>query len=234
MMRRYALFTVVFVVSILIGIQAVEDVNANPVPPPWMNAKLSVTIENPANGSIQSRSFLVKFHADNGPQFSLTNSNIGGYSGDFFYILDSQQNMRYSGAKIWDTKIDDNHNFTGQVYLSNIAAGSHSITVYWGVKVNVGILTDAAWAGTSQFSVDSKLTPQPTSSPTAIPTQTLYPSPSEVSLPTVSPTVTYLLTNSTFLTAIVVVIATVAVASISLVYFKKHKPKTEIDKNESV
>ncbi len=222
MKRRYAAFVAIFVVSILTGIQAVEDVNANPVPPPWMNAKLSVTIESPANGSIQSRSFLVRFHAD-GSQFSLTNSSIGGYGGDFFYILDSQQwsDMRYSGAKIWDTKIDDNHNFTGQVYLSNIAAGSHSITVYWGVKVNVGILTDAAWAGTSQFSVDSKLTPQPTNNPTATPTQTLYPSPLEISLPTANPTVTYLLTNSTFLTAIVVVIATVAIASISIVYFRR-------------
>jgi len=224
---RFAVFAVVFAVSILIGIQSVEDVNANPVPPLWMNAKLSVTIENPANGSIQRRSFLVKFHADNGPQFSLTNSNIGGYNGDFFYVLDRQQwrDMRYSGVKILETKIDDNHNFTGQVYLSNIAAGSHSITVYWGVGANVGILTDAAWAGTSQFSVDSKLAPQPTSNPTAITTQTLYPSPSEASLPTVIPTVTYLLANSSFLTAIVVVMVIVAIASISLVYFKEKKGK---------
>jgi hypothetical protein len=115
--------------------------------------------------------------------------------------------------------------FTGQVYLSNIAAGSHSITVYWGVGANVGILTDAAWAGTSQFSVDSKLAPQPTSNPTAITTQTLYPSPSEASLPTVIPTVTYLLANSSFLTAIVVVMVIVAIASISLVYFKEKKGK---------
>jgi hypothetical protein len=224
MKRRYAVFAIVFVVSLLIGIQAVEVVNANPVPPPWMNAKLSVTIENPANGSIQSRSFLVRFHAD-GSQFSLTNSSIGGYSGDFFYILDSQQwgDMRYSGANIWDTEIDDNHHFTGQVYLSNIAAGSHSITVYWGVKVNVGILTDTAWAGTSQFSVDAKLTPQQTNNPTAIPTQTLHPSPSETSLPTVSPTVNYLLTNSTFLIAIAVVIVIVAFASILLFFFKNHR-----------
>jgi hypothetical protein len=65
-----------------------------------------------------------------------------------------------------------------------------------------------------------------TNNPTAIPSQILYPSVSEASLPTESPTVTYLLANSMFLNAIVVVIVVVAIGSISLVNFKKHKANT--------
>ena len=51
MKRRYAVFTVIFAVSILIGIQAVEVVDANPVP--WQSTpnqdRPTLTIETPQN-----------------------------------------------------------------------------------------------------------------------------------------------------------------------------------------
>ena len=51
MKRRYAVFAVIFAVSILIGIQAVELAEANPVP--WLSTpnleKPTLTIETPQN-----------------------------------------------------------------------------------------------------------------------------------------------------------------------------------------
>jgi hypothetical protein len=51
MKRRYAIFVVVFAVSLLIGIQVVEVVDANPVPWPSTpnQEKPTLTIESPVN-----------------------------------------------------------------------------------------------------------------------------------------------------------------------------------------
>jgi hypothetical protein len=124
--------------------------------------------------------------------FSLSDNQTQDWIKAFFYVLDDQ-NMSSSGIRFAETQtgihpIDDDHyyNFSGQAYLTDLSDGIHSITVYYGVLVNVGsphefIVYNASWSATSQFYVITK-TPSPT--PTLAPTLTLTSSPSLTTSPT--------------------------------------------------
>jgi hypothetical protein len=102
MKRRYAVFAVVFAVSILIGIQTVEVVKANPLP--WLfDPQMIVTIQSPANGTINSLPVLVSFASKADNQFSVSDNTSEEWVRSFFYVLDGQDmktmGMRFEGTK---------------------------------------------------------------------------------------------------------------------------------------
>ncbi len=251
MKRSYAAFAVVFAISVLIGIQAVEVVDANPLPPNWM-ASMTITIQSPLKGVINDLPLLVNFSAQSSPVFYLSGAQTNSYTGDFFYVLDGQS-MSYGGTKIANTQMtvtsQNKHQFNGQAYIPNLIEGPHNITVYWGASSNNRIYFDESWLTTIQFYVINEnpspsptpkttLTPNspipsPSPSPTSKPnlTQNPVPTSSQIAIPFPTPTPittptqvssNYLL-DQVFLTAIAIVIAIVAVASILLVYFRRRK-----------
>ena len=171
----------ILLLSLISLLQVVEPTKANPIPPSDIARVLHIAVDNPPNGSTQSQSFMVDFHADETSRlFSLSNSNLSApYHGDFFYTLDGQD--RYtSGVKIEDVEETDAYNdlhlytgthFDGYVYLSNLASGNNSVSVYWGVIGENGIISSTVLVATSQFFVDQQITPQPT--PSTDPTSTV-------------------------------------------------------------
>jgi LPXTG-motif cell wall-anchored protein len=157
MKRRYALFAVVFAVSLLIGIQVVEVADANPFPQ-FLKGAMEINIQFPSNAINYSYSSNhVVFNANASNIFYLSNANQNGnqnYSGDFFYILDGGDRT-FSGTKIENVQMNttsSRHIFTGQFYLTNLAEGYHTLTVYWGVRVDNGrILNTQELSGISHF-----------------------------------------------------------------------------------
>jgi hypothetical protein len=148
----------------------IKPVNANPLPPPWMGW-MEITIENPLNETY-GLPVLVKFSAQSFPIYYLSGTQTSGYTGDFFYALDGQD-MTSMGVKIENVEMIQDisqkpyknfHNFTGQVYLSDLTPGVHNITIYWGFELNTNdILYNVAWSRSSQFSVDSSVNSDSTS-----------------------------------------------------------------------
>jgi len=170
MRRRYAVLALVFSVSLLIVIQAVEVVDANPIP--WaFNPQMTVSIVSPQNGTINSLPVLVNFTSRGDNQFSVSNDTSEWYARSFFYVLDGQnkENMGMRFAETSTTTIYENgtrqgFNFEGQAYLRDLTDGPHSITVYYGAVNSIllvgtpleRILFNPAWQATSQFYVNSK------------------------------------------------------------------------------
>jgi hypothetical protein len=251
MKRRYAVFAVIFV-SLLIGIQAFEVADANPLPPNWM-ASMTITIHSPLKGVINDLPLLVNFSAQSSPVFYLSDTQTESYTGDFFYVLDGQS-MSYGGTKIANTQMtvtsQNKHQFSGQTYIPNLIEGPHNITVYWGASSSNRIYYDESWSTSIQFYVINEnpspsptpkttLTPNspipsPSPSPTSKPNLTQSPVPTSQTptpFPTLTPITTptqvssnYLL-DQVFLTAIAIVIVIVAVAIVSLFYFRRRKGK---------
>ena len=149
MKQSSALFVVVFVVSLLIGIQAVEVANANPLPPPYVGG-IAITIQSPSNSSsFSSSSILVVFNATANSFYYLSEAKQDKstyWNGDFFYVLDGK-NMTSQGIKIENVQMreDDSlrHIFTGQFYIANLAEGYHTITIYWGVQLSSSRILNA-------------------------------------------------------------------------------------------
>jgi hypothetical protein len=180
-----------FLISLLAGMQSIEVVEANPLPPSWMNPKMTVTIQSPQKGTDNALPVFVNFTAQSSWHFSLSDNQTKDWIKTFFYVLDGQD-MSSSGTNFTETQMtgtpatDSERHFSGQAYLADLSDGIHSITVYYGVLVNVGsphefIVYNASWSATSQFYVITK-TPSPT--PTLAPTLTLTSSPSLTTSPT--------------------------------------------------
>jgi hypothetical protein len=156
------------ILTLVVGIQAVEVVDANPLPPAWMNPNMTITIQSPQNGTHDQLPVLVNFTAQCSWQFSLNNTGDSWFR-SFYYVLDGQ-NMGSSGVNFKEIQLTgtnptgNNHfDYSGQAYLTNLNAGIHSITVYYGVLVNPGAFTESivynsAWSATSQFYVDTGVT----------------------------------------------------------------------------
>ena len=158
------------ILALVVGIQAVEVVDANPIP--WaFNPQMTVSILSPQNGTISSLPVLVSFTSKGDVQFSVSNDTSEWYARSFFYVIDGQnkENMGMRFAKTSITTIYENgtrqgFNFEGQAYLNDLTDGPHSITVYYGAVnsiILVGtplerIVFNPAWQATSQFYVNSK------------------------------------------------------------------------------
>jgi hypothetical protein len=158
MKRRIALIAVIFAVSMLIGIHAIEVVDANPLPPPYVGG-IAITIQSPSNSSsFSSSSILVVFNATANSFYYLSEAKQDKstyWNGDFFYVLDGK-NMTSQGIKIENVQMREDaslrHIFTGQFYLTNLAEGYHTITIYWGVQLSSSRILNANYLSqTSQF-----------------------------------------------------------------------------------
>ena len=191
MKRKIAIVSVVAsaVLVLLVGMQVVEVADSNPLPPSWMNPKMSITIQSPQNGTDNALPVFVNFTAQSSGDFSLSDNQTQDWIRAFFYVLDGQNMSSSSGVNFTETQLTATHptdrdhyyDFSGQAYLTNLAAGIHSITVYYGVLVNVGssaefIVYNSSWSATSKFYVKTETTPSPLPSPQetgAFPTATV-------------------------------------------------------------
>jgi hypothetical protein len=228
MKRKYAVFAVIFAVEMLIGIQAVEVVDANPIvwPTTPNQEKPTLAIKTPQNNEVLNTTdnLYLNFTVNN-PQswykvhFSMMTYEIGLTKSADVYIDGNLSNH-----------FIDHHDYTNPAYdftnfsvnLNQTSPGSHSAnvtvyayTIYLGPPIDkTHVLRENTTDGplyefpivvsdTVNFTME-----QPT------PTQTSNASGSD-----------YLL-NQTNLILIAFVIVIVAVASISLVYFKRRKDKT--------
>jgi hypothetical protein len=180
-MRRvvFALTTVLVVIFLIAPLAQVPVVDANPLP--WaFNPQMTVTIQSPTNGTINSLPVLVSFTSQGDWQFSVSDDPAKDWATSFFYVLD-EQNMRSMGMRFvgtQNTTISEkgskyDYNFSGQAYLTNLADGPHTITVYYGAVNKISyvgtpqehVSYNTAWQATSQFYVQNKLTPSPTPTP---------------------------------------------------------------------
>ena len=186
-----ATITTISLILIAVGMQAVEVARANPIP--WcFNPQMTVTIQSPVNGANYGLPVLVSFTSQGDMQFSVSDNASQNYVRSFFYVLDGQNmatsGMRFAGTKTTEIYPEDpvySYNFSGQAYLINLTDGLHNLTVYYGAVNNISyigspdewiVYNHLSWQATSQFYVNSSLTPSPTPSPTPtltpIPTQT--------------------------------------------------------------
>ena len=172
-----------FLISLVAGTQSVEVVEANPLPPSWMHPKMAITIQSPQNGTDNALPVFVNFTAQSSGHFSLSDNQTQDWIRAFYYVLDGQ-NMSSSGINFTETQLtgtyptdsDHYYDYSGQAYLTNLTAGIHSITVYYGVLINNAfIVYNASWSATSQFYVVTE-NPSPTLSPTPSPSTPEFPS----------------------------------------------------------
>jgi hypothetical protein len=138
MKRRYALFTVIFAVSILIGIQAVEVVDANPFvwPTTPNQEKPTLAIKTPQNNEV--------LNTTNNPYLNFTVNNPQSW----YKVHSSMMTFELGLTTSVDVYIDgnltnhfvDRHDYTNPAYdftnffvnLNQTSPGSHSanVTVY--------------------------------------------------------------------------------------------------------
>src|SRR4030042_1098124 len=172
-----------FLISLVAGMQSVEVVEANPLPPSWMHPKMAITIQSPQNGTDNALPVFVNFTAQSSGHFSLSDNQTQDWIRAFYYVLDGQ-NMSSLGINFTETQLtgtyptdsDHYYDYSGQAYLTNLTAGIHSITVYYGVLINNAfIVYNASWSATSQFYVLTE-NPLPTLSPTPSPSTPEFPS----------------------------------------------------------
>jgi hypothetical protein len=169
MKRRIVIFAILLTLSILFGIEVVGMADANPIP--WaFNPQMTIFIQSPQNGTINSLPVLVNFTSRGDNQFSVSNDTSEWYARSFFYVIDGQ-NMENMGMRfaetsttIYENGTRQGFNFEGKAYLRDLTDGPHSITVYYGAVnsiILVGtplerIVFNPAWQATSQFYVNSK------------------------------------------------------------------------------
>ncbi len=178
-----AIIILAFLISLATGMQAVDVAKANPIP--WcFDPQMTVTIQSPVGGANCALPLLVSFTAQGDSQFSVSDNVTLDWLRSFFYVLDGQD-MRSSGWRFEGTKTTQiygdpvyYYSFSGQANLTDLTDGLHSITVYYGAvnsvaligSPNESIVCNQNWAATSQFYVNSTLTPS--SSPISTPSPT--------------------------------------------------------------
>jgi hypothetical protein len=152
-------------------IMAVEVAEANPLP--WLNPKITITIQSPRNGTSHDLPVFVNFTAQCSWEFTLSDSSTQeDWIKAFYYVLDGQ-NMRSSGTNFTEIQLTAKHptdkdhyyEYNGQAYLTNLTDGSHSITVYYGALIDVDspqefIAYHEDWSATSQFYVNTEAAPE--------------------------------------------------------------------------
>jgi PKD domain len=133
---------------------------------------MTVAIQSP-NGANFTLPALVSFTAKGDRQFSVSDNVTQDWLRSFFYVLDGQD-MRTCGLRFEGTKTTEiygnpvyRYRFSGQANLTDLTDGLHSITVYYGAVNSVAligspdemIVYNSDWSATTQFYVDSALTP---------------------------------------------------------------------------
>jgi hypothetical protein len=236
MKTSYAVFAVVFAVSMLIGIQAVEVVDANPVGMFGQKPKYAiVTIDSPAYSTQLSFTIKTNYYWATGN--NLTDSHC-------FVVLDSKSFEANDLAIVSNTTISDDYAYDPYVQFilkgiaellnsSSLSSGTHMVEVNYGYY-NSGWLNRrytveyiSLGSATSQIILTKNITQKPTSPSPAVPNSLVpTPTPSQ-SMPTINTgaTLPVELNPSIINIIIVILIVIMAVASISLVYFRRIKNK---------
>ena len=217
MKRSYAVFAVVFAVSLLIGIQAVKVVDANPftfytqIEPIPETIPPSIIIFNPQNNSVYPDLIDVSFNVSK-PQ--LTNAYLTNVV-SVYYSLDQNERVEVYSNYVNGHGTEGTPAFNTSFELSSLSIGNHKLTVTAiGIVLKALVPKPQDITDIGVFYIISNSTIS-----FAIGTQ-----------PTVQEKPSDYLLNPPFLTAIAILIVIVAAASISLIYFKKHKPNTELVK----
>jgi hypothetical protein len=234
-MPKKLLATTIIIATILVSIFStlgVQVTDANPLP--WfLNPQMTVSIQSPTNGTVSSVPVWVNFTSTADNQFSVSDNTSEEWVRSFFYVLDGQNmntmGMRFEGTrttKIYANGSQQGFHFEGQAYLANLADGPHTITVYYGAVNKISyvgttqeqIIINPTWQATSQFYVDSKLASGVTVTPSPTPSQSIPTINTSSTLPVeLNPAIPYII--------LAVVITIAAIASVLLVFFKRHKPK---------
>jgi hypothetical protein len=230
MKRRYAVFAVVLAVSILIGIQAVEVVDANPffgmkgIDPVPGTIPPTITMITPLNNTAYSSDEItISFHVTK-PQLAGSWSTITYIC----YSLDNTEDVNDEYVKVYSNYINGEGTvgvpeFNTTFTIPSLSAGNHVLKV----KVSGAVMPNTQYVGGQWqspninhgiFSMNSNSTTFFTISTT--PTPSLSPTPTKS-----QSTASNYLIEQTFLFTIASVIVIVAVASISLVYFKRRRGK---------
>jgi hypothetical protein len=236
MNRSYAVFTVVLAVSMLIGIQAVEVVNANPVGMYGQKPKYAtVTIDSPIYSS--QLSFSVKTNYYWGTGSNLTDTHC-------FVILNNNPYEINNLSMVGNVIIKDDYDYDPYVQyilkstteltnLTSLASGTYELKIDYGyyqsenVKGVYNTEFISLGSATSKIGITQDMTsqqPTPSSSPALVSDSPAPASNQSQSLPTVNegPIAPAGLNPILVFSILAVVIAMVA-ASISLVYFKRRK-----------
>ncbi len=230
MQKRVLLAASILVLSLLVMLQGLLVSDANPLP--WFaDPQMSVSIQFPTNGTITSLPVWVNFTSLGDGQFTVSDDTTKEWVRSFFYVID-EQNMKTSGLR-FETKNTTItgpsapkycSNFSGQACITNLEDGPHTITVYYGAVNRISyvgtpqesIYYSPYWQATAQFYVDSNLASGLTITPSPTPTQSIPTINTGDTLPVeLNPSIVYI--------TLAIVTAIIAVASITLVYFKKHK-----------
>jgi hypothetical protein len=240
MKRRYTPFIVIFTTLMLtIGILVVEVAKANPINTrPGYNI---ITIQSPQDNRYNINPISLNF---------TVRSNLFLYFSQFFYTIDGDIPQNVSQRKIIDQKmINDTVNpspyldygpyyfpyteyiLEGNTALPYLAEGWHNLTVS---EYSSGVLQYIAqgWKNLTVYEHGSATVSFYVTANSALLNYTPKPTPTMSFAPSISPTpITSQSTSSdywlnpTFITGISGVIAIVAVASVSLLYFRrKGKP----------
>jgi hypothetical protein len=223
MKAKYALVALVFAVSVLIGIQAVEVVEANPfggfedkgIDPVPGTKPPTITMYTPTNNTTYlSSNITVSFYASK-PQLANAWSSII-YAG---YTLDNSKEVKvysiYDDEPVSVGVAELNKTFA----ISSLPEGKHSLTIrtfgpvmpntkydgQWHSPNRIGVFTMES-NSTIQFTVNSQSAMEPSQSPQA--TQT---------------TDTNYLLNPIAIASIASLTVILAVASVSLVYFRRRR-----------
>ena len=234
MKRKYTVFAVFFAILVLIGIQAVEDVKANPVywPTTPIQDKPTLTIGSPTNNTAYNNTTvyvsLTVTKPDSWkreglmaiPMFYARLNSVRAYL-DGKSVPLTYNYTEYAG----DPWVKDQGLFS---VLNKTEPGQHTLNV---TVVALSYYRGPAYNGShipseTIESSDGTVYQYPIVVSDIVYFTVEQPTPTQTANASVSD---YLL-NQTNLILIAIVIAIVAVASISLVYFKKHKSKTELDK----
>ena len=143
MKRKYAVFAVVFAVSMLIGIQAIEVVNANPTTLSWFK----ITIASPKDLTYYSTETIFL-------NVTVEINEIDSGNTSYYYSLDSKSNVKFMETKGQGFgEFNGTYYVNGSIVLPNLSIGNHNVTVFRGVNGSNGLLTIIGTPAVAYFSI---------------------------------------------------------------------------------
>jgi hypothetical protein len=214
MKRRIAIFAVILVILTLVGTEVIGAASANPinlgeVPPDSNTHPPRVSIISPENISYNNSSICLNVTVNSGNTFTIINKVYCKAD----WLTDSVGIFSYDER----TMFPNIHTYSSALNLTDIPAGTHSITVY-AVEVGTydgkGILQYYTFKiqgnATVTFTINAIVNPTPTASQ---------------SIPTINtgPKLPLEFNFSTSYIILVIEIITVVGLSVLLIYFKRRK-----------
>jgi len=138
------ILSTILAVSMLIGIQAIEVVNANPTTLSWFR----ITIASPKDTTYYSTETILL-------NVTVEINEIDSGNTSYYYSLDNK-----SSVKFMETKGQGFGDFNGTYYvngsvvLPSLSIGNHNVTVFRGVNGSNGFLTIVGTSAVAYFSIE--------------------------------------------------------------------------------